>query len=130
MNETEEEMEARINEISNEYAQLPQLAHWDLSLEAIGKGNVKVLLKYKINTIERVIGYKESLDFISDTFNYPDTISPRSKTPQLESVTGGHFDDFGKMIIRRKDGTQEKFTLKGISKEDAAKKFGLITNTK
>jgi hypothetical protein len=121
----EEEMESRLTEISNEYAQLPQLAVWDLTLESTNKGDVKVLLKQGINTIERTIGHKEPLDFISDTFNYPATISPRSKQPCLESIESGHFDEFGKLIVCRKDGTQEKFTLKGITKEDAVKKFGL-----
>jgi hypothetical protein len=123
----EEEMEARITEISNEYAQLPQLEHWDLTLYSLEKGDVKVLLKNKLGTIERTIGHKENLDFIADTFDYSPNITPRSKMAQTDSIIGGHFDELGKLIINRKDGTQERFTLKGITKEEAVKKFGLTS---
>ena len=97
----------RIQEISDEYAQLKELDRYDLTLEAIGdKGDVKVTLKKQGATFERTIKHDESLDFISDTFYYPDTFSHHSKDISLNRLRMAYFNEFGELIVEREDSTE------------------------
>lgn len=97
----------RIQEISDEYAQLKELDKYDLTLEAVGEhGDVKVTLKKQGATFERTIKHDESLDFISDSFNYPDTYSHHSKDISLNRLRMAYFNEFGKLVVERDDTTE------------------------
>lgn len=97
----------RIQEISDEYAQLKELDRYDLTLEAVGEhGDVKVILKKQGATFERTIKHDESLDFISDSFFYPDTITPHSKDISLHRLRMAYFNEFGNLVVERDDSTE------------------------
>ena len=97
----------RIQEISDEYAQLKELDRYDLTLEAVGEhGDVKVTLKKKGATFERTIKYNEPLDFISDSFQYPDVITPNSKDISLKGLKMAYFNEFNKLVVERTDSTE------------------------
>jgi hypothetical protein len=97
----------RIQEISDEYAQLKELDKYDLTLEAIGEhGDVKVTLKKQGATFERTIKHNEPLGFISDTFFYPDTYSHNSKDISLNRLRVAYFNEFGKLVVERDDSTE------------------------
>ena len=101
----------RINEILEEYAQLPQVVNYDLSLEAIGdKGDIRVALVGKSRggnaLIERVITPDESLDFISDTFHYPNTFTPRSRLMSLRGLEMVYFDVGNNLIVEHDLSTE------------------------
>jgi len=101
----------RINEILEEYAQLPQMVNYDLSLEAIGdKGDIRVALVGKSRggnaLIERVITPDESLDFISDTFHYPNTFTPRSRLMSLRGLEMVYFDVSNNLIVEHDLSTE------------------------
>ena len=97
----------RIQEISDEYAQLPQLDKYDLTLEAVGThGDVKVTLKKQGATFERTIKHNESLEWISDTFQYPDTFSHNSKDISLKGLKMAYFNEFNKLVVERTDSTE------------------------
>jgi len=107
----EETIMERINEILEEYAQLPQVVNYDLSLEAIGdKGDIRVALVGKSRggnaLIERVITPDESLDFISDTFHYPNTFTPRSRLMSLRGLEMVYFDVGNNLIVEHDLSTE------------------------
>jgi len=107
----EETIMERINEILEEYAQLPQVVNYDLSLEAIGdKGDIRVALVGKSRggnaLIERVITPDESLDFISDTFHYPNTFTPRSRLMSLRGLEMVYFDVSNNLIVEHDLSTE------------------------
>jgi hypothetical protein len=105
-------IEARVNEISEEYSQLLQLNDFNLTLEAIGEdGTVKATLTRGETVFEKTIAPDESLDFISDTFSYPDTITPRSKEISANDLKRVFFDTSGYLWTIRK-GTEERFKVK------------------
>jgi hypothetical protein len=121
----------RIQEITEQYSELPQLEKYDLTLEAIGEnGDVKVTLKKKGITFERLIKHSESLEWISDTFFYPDTFSHHSKDISLNRLKMAYFDIYGRLIVER-DNTVEMFKVQdkhrervmGILKEKMGNKF-------
>ena len=117
------EIKERMQDIINEYA---QIVHdiGDISLEHVGEdGDIKVLLSKTTDkgnrTAERVIAYDEPLDFISETFHYPNTFTPRSKDMSLEGLVMAYFNDFGELIVERKD-TLESFKVKSEQMDEVA----------
>jgi hypothetical protein len=117
----DEEMatQARMQQIINEFSQLPQLDRFDLTLESLGGGNVKVSIvdqKRKADRAERVIAPHESLSFISETFDYAPTFTPNSKDIAASSVKMAYFNDFGRLIVEHEDSTEE-FRVKAEHKQ-------------
>ncbi len=106
----------RITEIMNEYACLPQMAYCDLTLEAVGcSGDVRVKIvgfpEKKNNVlIERLIQKNESLAFIGDTFNYPNTLTSRSKMFSADGLKEIHFDKYGYLVATH-DNSEEIFKV-------------------
>ena len=121
------EIKERMQDIINEYA---QIVHdiGDISLEHVGEdGDIKVLLSKTTDkgnrTAERVIAYDEPLDFISETFYYPNTFTPRSRDMSLEDVKMAYFNEFGDLIVVRESsyfGTTEGFKVKHEQKDEVA----------
>lgn len=107
----------RIKEIMEEYSTLPQLDKYDLSLEAIGeKGDVIVTLKKGNTVFERTIKHDDPLDFISDTFVYPEYITPNSKDISLKGLKMAYFNEFNKLVVER-DDTVEVFKVQDRHRE-------------
>lgn len=127
----EEYIMNRINQIMDEYAQLKNLTDYDLTLEAIGNsGDVNITLKKGLITFERTIGYKEPLDFIADTFTYPDTFHPRSKDIALDTLKIAYFNELGRLVVEHDDSTEifkvkdaQREEVKSILKEKLGNKF-------
>lgn len=127
----EEYIMNRINQIMDEYAQLKNLADYDLTLEAVGNsGDVNVTLKKGLVTFERTIGLKEDLSFISDTFSYSDTFHPRSKDIALNTLKIAYFNELGKLVVEHDDSTEvfkvkdaQREEVKSILKEKLGNKF-------
>lgn len=118
------EIQHRMTQIINEFSQLKQMDRFDLTLESMGDGFVKVTVVDQVrkhDTAERLISPSEDLSFIAYTFDYPNTITPRTKPFMREYIESAYIDELGKLVVVHKDST-EKFTLSGISKEDALKK--------
>ncbi len=119
-------IQQRMVAIINEYTQLKQFEDFELSLEAVNPpGAIKVVLKggeRAKGSVERVILPSESLDFITDTFYYPNTYSPRSKDIAPESVKRAYFDIYGDLTVEHEDST-EKFKVNPKNKEDVIKKL-------
>ena len=122
------EIKERMLDILSEYAQIIQDIEHEVTLEHVGEGgDIKVLLSKATNygnrTAERVIGYDEPLDFISETFHYPNTFTPRSKDISLEDVKMAYFNEFGDLIVVRESscfGTTEGFKVKHEQKDEVA----------
>lgn len=96
------EILARIDEINLEYTQLPQLKDYDLTLEAVGEdGTVKVTLRRDDTSFEKTIAPTDSLEWISDTFSYPETFSLASKDIALDGLNMAYFNEFGRLVIER-----------------------------
>ena len=121
------EIQERMQDIINEYA---QIVHdiGDISLEHVGEdGDVRVVLT-KITdkgkrTATRHIAYDEPLDFISETFHYPNTFTPRSRDISLEDVKMAYFNDLGDLIVERESayfGTTEGFKVKHEQMDEVA----------
>lgn len=111
-------IESRIAQINEEYSQLSQLEDWDLTLEAVGEdGNVRATLRRNETTFEKTFGITDDLQAISETFNYSDTMTPRSKDIALNGLKSAYFDEFGNLITERKD-TKERFRIKDSQKEE------------
>ncbi len=127
----EEHIMNRIKEIMEEYSTLPQLDRYDLSLEAIGdKGDVNVTLKKGNTVFERTIKHDEPLDWISDTFEYPEYITPNSKDISLHGLKMAYFNEFGRLVVERTDTVEvfkvqdrHKERVKDILKEKLGNKF-------
>ena len=99
---TEMEILARIDEINLEYTQLSQLKDYDLTLEAIGdKGDVKVTLRKGEISFEKTIAPTDSLEWICDTFSYPEIFSLASKDIALDGLKMAYFDSFGRLVVER-----------------------------
>lgn len=110
----------RICEIMDEYSQLKQLDYYDLTLEGIGdSGDVKVTLKKQGITFEKTIKPNDSLDFVSDTFYYPDTITPNSKDISLNGLKMAYFNEFGRLVVMR-DDSEEVFKVQDRHRERVA----------
>lgn len=108
----DEEMaiQSRMQQIINEFSQLPQLDRFDLTLESMGGGAVNVSIidqKRKADRAERIIAPHESLSFISDTFDYTPTLTPSSKDIASNSVKMAYFNEFGRLIVEHEDSTEE-----------------------
>ena len=116
-------METRQHEIISRYAQLPQMESYDLTLESThGKGDVKVTLKKNGITFERTIKHNEDLSFISETFDYSNVFSPKSKMFSLDGLTNVHFDADGYLIAVHSNST-EKFRVNSDHREEVSKKL-------
>lgn len=121
----------RMDAITNEFAQLPQIGKFDLSLEAIGTdGTVKAIitgLHRKYDTAERIIAPTEDLSFITGTISYPATITPRSKLPCSNTLKHAHFDIDGYLIVVHEDST-ERFKVDPEQRKEVSEiwkeKFG------
>jgi hypothetical protein len=114
---TEQEMETRINEIMDEYALLPQLSEYNLTLEAAGeKGDVKATLQKGGTVFEKTFGITDDLRMISDTFGYGEYITPFSCDISLEGLKRAYFNESGEFITERK-GTTERFKVKVNQRE-------------
>jgi hypothetical protein len=122
----EERIMNRMQEILDQYAELPQMDRYDLTMEAVGdKGDVNVLLKKDGISIEKTIGVNDDLGFISDTFGYPDTITPRSRDFATESVKMAYFSIHGDLMVEHTDGTVEKFKVKPAQRDTIIEKIKL-----
>ena len=109
MNE-EDMIQARMTQIINEFSALPQMDKFDLTLESLGGGEVKVIIKDQIRKgdwAERVISREEDLSFIGHTFNYPNTFTPNSKMFDLHSVRNAHFNSDGYLIVIHDDSMEQ-----------------------
>jgi len=116
---TEIEIMDRMTEILEEYSTLPQIEKFDLTLEAIGSdGTIKVLLSgKKQDTAERIITPQEPLYFICDTFNYPNTFTPRSRMFAKMGLKEVYFDRDGCLIVVHDDST-EKFKVTPAQRDE------------
>jgi hypothetical protein len=115
----EEQIMKRLEDIISEYAQLPQFDKFDLEIESYADGSVLVTIKKGMVTFKRLIGFKESLEWISDTFYYPDTFTPQSKDINATDLLGAYFGDWGDLIVVKKDST-EVFRVKDSQREEIA----------
>ena len=99
----------RMTAIMNEFSQLKQMDRFDLSLEALEHGAVKVRItdeKRKGDWAERIIGREEDLSFIGHSFNYSNTFTPNSKMFDIPSVKHASFDRDGYLIVTHDDSTE------------------------
>jgi hypothetical protein len=115
---TEMEIQERISQINEEYAQLKELINCEPPIfEAIGEsGDIKVtIVGYckdgRKMSAEKVIKHNESLDWISDTFSYPAHIGLHSKDIALNGLECAYFDKFGYLMVEH-DLSTEKYTIK------------------
>lgn len=128
----EEYIMNRISQIMEEYAQLKNLADYDLTLEAIGdSGDVSITLKKGLITFERTICFKEDLSFVSETFSYPDTFHPRSKDIALDTLEIAYFNELGRLVVEHKDSTEvfkvkdaQRDEVRDLLKEKLGSRFG------
>ena len=134
MNE-EEMIQNRMTAIMNEFSQLKQMDRFDLSLEALEHGAVKVRItdeKRKGDWAERVISREEDLAFIGHTFNYPITFTPNSKMFNIDTVKEAHFDRDGYLMVTHDDST-ERFKVDAKQKDEVSEllksKLGSKFNT-
>jgi hypothetical protein len=105
----EEMIQNRMQAIINEFGQLKQMDRFDLTLESMGDGEIKVTLtdeKRPHDKAERIIRPDEDLSVIGDTFQYPATFSPRSKMFNVASVKDARFDKERYLIITHEDSTE------------------------
>lgn len=87
-------VQARINSIMHEYAQLKHMDKFALTLEAIDDaGNVKALLKSGENSMEVIIGAEDDLSFIADTFGYSDRLTLRGKDIRTDGLRMAYYDE-------------------------------------
>jgi len=125
---TEEIMNERVNQIMDEYSQLPQMKNYDLTLEAIGySGDVKTTLKRGDITFEKIIAFSDDLKWISDTFYYPSTIYLQSKDIALDGLKMAYFDEFGALVTEREGRdhprTIERFKINPAQREEIKEKL-------
>jgi hypothetical protein len=121
----------RIEEIINELAQLQQTAKYDVTLESTGDdGDVKIILTNGVITMEKTIGFKDDISFISETFSYPDIFTPSSRDFHAHSIKTAYFDNYGDLIVEHKDSTEmfkvkkaHREEVKAILRENLGKKF-------
>lgn len=114
----------RMDSITNEFAQLPQIGRFDLSLEAVGTdGTVKVIITgdtRKHDTAERIIHPQEDLSFIKHLFDYPPTFTPRSELFALDGLKSVYFDRDGYLMAVHDDST-ERFKVDPKQREEVIK---------
>lgn len=114
----------RMDSITSEFAQLPQIGRFDLSLEAIGTdGTVKATitgLSRKGDTAERVITPREDLSFIKHLFDYPPTFTPRSELFALDGLKSVYFDRDNYLIAVHDDST-ERFKVDPKQREEVTR---------
>lgn len=114
---TQEEMEARINQINEEYALLPQLKDYDLTLEAVGdSGDVRVVIQRGKIVFEKTFAPTDSLEAISATFGYSEYLTPLSCDIALNRLKMVYFNDLGRVVVERDDST-EVFKVKPHQRE-------------
>jgi hypothetical protein len=120
---SEMEILKRMDAINCEFAQIPQIENFDLTLEAVGTdGTVKATIRglhRKGDCAEKVISPKEDLSFIGHTLNYPNTFHPGSKMFCIDTVKEAHFDRDGYLIVTHDDST-EKFKVDPKHKDEVA----------
>lgn len=130
-------VEERVAQIMHEYAQLPQLNKFNITLEAIDDlGNVEVKLHRGENLMEIMIGAEDDLSFISETFNYSERFTPRSKDIRTDGLKTAHFDELGYLIIEREakgfPSTVERFKVSKEQREEVTEilkqKLGKLFN--
>lgn len=118
---TEMEILKRMDAITNEFAQLPQIGRYDLSLEAIGTdGTVKATitgLTRKCDTAEKIIHPQEDLSFIKHSFDYPNTFTPHSEIFALDGLKSVYFDRDGYLLAVHDDST-ERFKVDTKQREE------------
>lgn len=114
----EQLISARVQEIIDAYAILPQMNDCDLSLEPLENGdvNVEITYKYKTSKEARAVGrklikYKDSLDFIPDTFNFVPTVGLNSIPISPVGLKKLFFDQLGDLVTIREDHTEEHFRI-------------------
>lgn len=119
---SEMEILKRMDAITNEFAQLPQIGDFDISLEAIGDdGTIKVTitgLSRKGDTAEKIIHPQENLSFIGHTFVYPNTFTPRSDMFALNGLKNVFFNKDGYLITIRDGGTEEQLKVSSSHKKE------------
>ncbi len=120
MNEIE--ISKRMEQICEQYSLLPEMSKCDLTLEAVDSiGNIRVFISSLIRpntTAEKVISPTESLDWIQDTFGYPDTLGVLYKDINSNSIDMAYMDDWGYLMLIKEDGSAERFKLKNYSYYD------------
>jgi len=126
MDEYYQMMNNRLEEINEEFAQLPQIEWCDMTLEVVGdNGDVKVTLIGnpevigRRTIIEKTFALHEPLESVRDTFGYPDTFTPRSRDISLKGLRMAYFDIYGSLIVERDDAT-EKFRVKDSHREEVS----------
>jgi hypothetical protein len=116
-------MQERIEDIIAEYSQLPQLSDFDLAVTEVGdKGDVYVCLSKGEHKIEKTFALTDSLEHVSETFKYSDTLTPRNCNLSLNGLKMAYFDELGYLVVERepnKDsfGTTERFKVASKHKE-------------
>lgn len=125
-----EQIQERIDQILSEYAQLTEMGECEPpELEVMNeKGDIKVTIfgythdgRKKI--AERLIKSTDSLEWISDTFAYPDYIGRQSKDIAPEAVRDAYFDQLGNLMVDHNDGSVEKFKIKERHREEITTKL-------
>ncbi len=126
-------IQQRMVAILNEYSQLPQFDRYDLQLEAVdSSGAVQVTItdtRRPNNWMKKLIKPNDSLDFVGDTFGYPNTYSVRSKDIAPESVKRAYFDIYGTLIVEHPDSV-EAFKVKPANKDEVVKELSLKLGSK
>ena len=120
----EQAISARVQEILEAYSTLPQMSYCDLSLEEMENGDVNVTISYKADELkdvkhiaERTIKHNESLDFISESFNFPSNYGLNSPPISPIGLKEIYFDLYGDLITRREDHTEERFRVNAKHRE-------------
>lgn len=121
---TEMEINRRMDDIQSEFAQIPTIGHFDLEMKEVNFGDILITLTRRkdngfFDVSERIIGYNEPLDFIAESFNYPNTITPRTCGSiakfQLKSASFGRY---GHLVLKHSDGSIEEFKCKKEHREE------------
>lgn len=117
----------RIQEIISAYSELPELKTYNLSVEAINdfSGDVKVTITRGHTVFEREIRHNESLEWVRDTFTYPNTITPRSLDFNAHAIKSAYLNEFGDLVVNHHDGTIENFRIKYEQKDKIIEKLKL-----
>ena len=120
----EETVMARIQEILEAYSECKELNRYDLALEAINdQGDVKVLIKGKRDSFERVIKHDEPLDWVKDTFYTDNLLMARSYPFNVNSVKVAYINEFGKLCVEHNDGNIEEWRIRSDQHDTIVKKL-------
>lgn len=126
------EIQRRMSAIMSEFALLPQMERFDLTLESLVGGAIKASVIDKsrpYDSAERIILPTEDLSFIGHTFNYPNTFTPTSKLFNDAELKELYFDPWGYLIVVH-DNSTEIFKVDPKQKNDIMDKLKSIYGDK